>query len=224
MLVCVRISEKCWPFQSWLLCKALYSNDQNIGLYMCASLYCLTADCCIQSRLQAYSVTEKRHHVCSVLKVEWKCLPLESFETYPLCKLSMYWNVLTQKAPTAECGFTVCCCVFLFHFIWHSCTIFFTARKITIKRELTDIKTTERETASFEVELSHPNVPGTWTRNGIQLKPTHHFRMTAKGQVHSLTVSNLSVEDTGTFTFCVENLKTSARLVVKGESFLKRES
>ncbi|XP_040912804.1 obscurin-like protein 1 isoform X9 [Toxotes jaculatrix] len=88
-------------------------------------------------------------------------------------------------------------------------------RKITIKKGLTDIKTTERETASFEVELSHPNVPGTWTRNGIQLKPTNHFRMSAKGPVHSLTISNLSVEDTGTFMFCVENLKTSARLVVK---------
>ncbi|XP_029385917.1 obscurin-like protein 1 [Echeneis naucrates] len=88
-------------------------------------------------------------------------------------------------------------------------------RKITIQRGLTDIKTTERETASFEVELSHPNVPGTWMRNGIQLKPTNHFRMSAKGQVHSLTISNLSVEDTGTFTFSVENLKTVARLVVK---------
>ncbi|XP_075958920.1 obscurin-like protein 1 [Anarhichas minor] len=88
-------------------------------------------------------------------------------------------------------------------------------RKITIKRGLTDIKTTERETASFEVELSHPNVPGTWMRNTIKLKATNHFRMSAKGQVHSLTVSNLSVEDTGSFTFCVENLKTSARLVVK---------
>ncbi|XP_024864920.1 obscurin isoform X9 [Kryptolebias marmoratus] len=88
-------------------------------------------------------------------------------------------------------------------------------RKITIKRGLTDIKTTERETASFEVELSHPNVPGTWIRNGIQLKPTNHFRMSAKGQVHSVTISNLSVEDTGSFVFCVENLKTSARLVVK---------
>uniref|UniRef100_UPI0037E77869 obscurin-like protein 1 n=1 Tax=Semicossyphus pulcher TaxID=241346 RepID=UPI0037E77869 len=88
-------------------------------------------------------------------------------------------------------------------------------RKITIKRGLADIKTTERETASFEVELSHPNVPGTWTRNAIKLKPTNHFRMSAKGQVHSLTVSNLSVEDTGTFMFSVENLKTSARLVVK---------
>lgn len=101
----------------------------------------------------------------------------------------------------------------------HSSEIFFTARKITIKRGLTDVKTTERETTSFEVELSHPNVPGTWKRNGIQLKPTNHFRMSAKGEVHSLTISNLSVEDTGTFMFCVENLKTSARLVVKGRSF-----
>uniref|UniRef100_A0A3Q3RE67 Obscurin-like protein 1 n=1 Tax=Monopterus albus TaxID=43700 RepID=A0A3Q3RE67_MONAL len=88
-------------------------------------------------------------------------------------------------------------------------------RKIKIKRGLTDINTTERETASFEVELSHPNVPGTWIRNGIQLKPTNHFRISAKGQVHSLTISNLSTEDTGTFIFCVENVKTTARLVVK---------
>lgn len=97
--------------------------------------------------------------------------------------------------------------------------MFFTARRITIKRGLTDIKTTERETASFEVELSHSNVPGTWMRNAIKLKPTNHYRMSAKGQVHSLTIYNLSVEDTGTFTFSVENLKTTARLVVKGESF-----
>lgn len=93
------------------------------------------------------------------------------------------------------------------------------ARKITIKRGLTDIKTTERETATFEVELSHPQVVGMWMRNGIQLKQTNHFRMSAKGKVHSLTVSNLSIEDTGTFMFCVERQKTSARLVVKGRSF-----
>ncbi|XP_028291238.1 obscurin-like protein 1 isoform X11 [Gouania willdenowi] len=88
-------------------------------------------------------------------------------------------------------------------------------RKVSIRRGLSDVRTTERETASFEVELSHPNIPGRWTRNGIQLKPTNHFRMSAKGQVHSLTIYNLSVEDTGTFVFSVENQKTSARLVVK---------
>ncbi|XP_061923574.1 obscurin-like protein 1 [Entelurus aequoreus] len=88
-------------------------------------------------------------------------------------------------------------------------------RKITIKKGLTDTKTMERETISFEVELSHPSVPSTWWRNGIQLKPSNHFRMSAKGQVHSLTISNLSVEDTATFMFCVDNLRTSAKLVVK---------
>ncbi|XP_056144843.1 obscurin-like protein 1 [Lampris incognitus] len=88
-------------------------------------------------------------------------------------------------------------------------------RKITIKKGLTDMRTTERETASLEVELSHSNVRGAWMKNGIKLKSTNHWRMSAKGRIHSLTISNLSVEDTGTFTFCVENQKTSARLIVK---------
>ncbi|XP_055361321.1 obscurin-like protein 1 isoform X13 [Betta splendens] len=88
-------------------------------------------------------------------------------------------------------------------------------RKVSLKRGLKDIRTTERETASFEVELSHSNVPGTWIRNGIRIKPTSHFRVSAQGPVHSLSMSNLSVEDTGTFTFCADNVRTSARLVVK---------
>ncbi|XP_060945032.1 obscurin-like protein 1 [Limanda limanda] len=88
-------------------------------------------------------------------------------------------------------------------------------RKISIKKGLSDITTTERETASFEVELSHPDVPGAWMRNGIKLKPTNHFRTSAKGHVHSLSISHLSVEDTGSFVFSVDNLKTTARLVVK---------
>ncbi|XP_061648755.1 obscurin-like isoform X2 [Phyllopteryx taeniolatus] len=100
----------------------------------------------------------------------------------------------------------------------HDCTqaqLTVEPRKITIKKGLTDIKTMERETASYEVELSHPNVTGTWWRNGNQLKLSNHFRMSAKGRVHSLTISNLSVEDSATFMFCVEKLKTSARLIVK---------
>ncbi|KAJ3591873.1 hypothetical protein NHX12_007004 [Muraenolepis orangiensis] len=98
------------------------------------------------------------------------------------------------------------------------------ARKVTIKTGLSDIRTIERETASFEVVLSHTSVPGSWLRNGVQLKPTNHWRISSKGHVHSLTVSNLAVEDTGSFSFCVENLKTSARLVVREPpvTFLKK--
>ncbi|XP_037136752.1 obscurin-like protein 1 isoform X4 [Syngnathus acus] len=100
----------------------------------------------------------------------------------------------------------------------HDCTqaqLTVEARKVTIKKGLSDLKSMERETVTLEVELSHPGVAGTWWRNGNQLKLSSHFRMSAKGQVHSLTICNLSVEDTATFTFCADKLKTSARLVVK---------
>ncbi|XP_071196239.1 obscurin-like protein 1 isoform X5 [Salvelinus alpinus] len=88
-------------------------------------------------------------------------------------------------------------------------------RKITIRRGLTDIQTIQRETASFEVELSHSNVEATWLKDGNQLKHNNHWRMSAKGCVHSLTISNLSLDDTGTFVLSAENVKSSARLIVK---------
>ncbi|KAK7938649.1 hypothetical protein WMY93_001975 [Mugilogobius chulae] len=90
-----------------------------------------------------------------------------------------------------------------------------TPRKISITKGLSDVRTTERETASFEVHLSHPDVPGSWFRNGTRLKASAHFRLSCKGLVHSLTISNLSVEDTGSFMFCVEEQKSTARLVVR---------
>uniref|UniRef100_A0A3B4E0K3 Obscurin-like protein 1 n=1 Tax=Pygocentrus nattereri TaxID=42514 RepID=A0A3B4E0K3_PYGNA len=90
-----------------------------------------------------------------------------------------------------------------------------TARKIKIRKGLSEIQTFERETASFEVELSHSNVEGAWQKDGSRLKNNNHWRMTAKGRVHSLTISNLSLEDTGTYTFSAENVRSSARLIVK---------
>uniref|UniRef100_A0A8C6SFW8 Obscurin-like protein 1 n=1 Tax=Neogobius melanostomus TaxID=47308 RepID=A0A8C6SFW8_9GOBI len=102
-----------------------------------------------------------------------------------------------------------------------------TQAQLTVQREcfrsdrrksvpgLSDVRTTERETASFEVHLSHPGLTGTWFKNGTQIKPGAHFRISSKNLVHSLTICNLSVEDTGTFTFSVENLRTTGRLVVK---------
>ncbi|KAG7258027.1 hypothetical protein CRUP_036208, partial [Coryphaenoides rupestris] len=74
-------------------------------------------------------------------------------------------------------------------------------RKVIIKTGLKDIQTTERETALFEVVLSHANVAGSWLRNGVPLKPTNHWHISAKGHIHSLTVCNLAVDDTGSFTF-----------------------
>ncbi|XP_058642746.1 obscurin-like protein 1 isoform X15 [Onychostoma macrolepis] len=88
-------------------------------------------------------------------------------------------------------------------------------RKIKILKGLTEIQTYERETASFEVELSHGNVDGVWQKDGHILKNNNRLRMTGKGRVHSLTISNLTLDDTGTYIFSVENVRSLARLEVK---------
>ncbi|XP_016375660.1 LOW QUALITY PROTEIN: obscurin-like [Sinocyclocheilus rhinocerous] len=88
-------------------------------------------------------------------------------------------------------------------------------RKIKIRKGLTEIQTYEQETASFEVELSHSNVEGVWQKDGHILKNNNRLRMTAKGRVHSLTISNLTLDDTGTYIFSVDNIRSIARLDVK---------
>ncbi|XP_048094814.1 obscurin-like protein 1 isoform X1 [Alosa alosa] len=88
-------------------------------------------------------------------------------------------------------------------------------RKIKIRKGLSEIQTFERETASFEVELSHNNVEAVWQKEGTRLKSSSRWRMSSKGRVHGLTISNLTLEDTGTYSFSAENARSSARLTVK---------
>uniref|UniRef100_A0A8C2WTQ6 Obscurin like cytoskeletal adaptor 1 n=1 Tax=Cyclopterus lumpus TaxID=8103 RepID=A0A8C2WTQ6_CYCLU len=88
-------------------------------------------------------------------------------------------------------------------------------RKISIRKGLTDQETVERETASFEVELSHTDVEGIWQKDGIRVKPNNQWRVSTNGLVHGLTLSNLSLEDTGTIVFSAEGVRTTARLTVK---------
>uniref|UniRef100_A0A663F2L8 Obscurin-like protein 1 n=1 Tax=Aquila chrysaetos chrysaetos TaxID=223781 RepID=A0A663F2L8_AQUCH len=75
--------------------------------------------------------------------------------------------------------------------------------------------TFEKETATFHLELSHPGVPGVWTRDGIRVKPSSTCRISATGCGHSLTLEGLALEDSGTVTFTTDNLRCSARLLVR---------
>uniref|UniRef100_A0A3P9CMD1 Obscurin like cytoskeletal adaptor 1a n=1 Tax=Maylandia zebra TaxID=106582 RepID=A0A3P9CMD1_9CICH len=88
-------------------------------------------------------------------------------------------------------------------------------RKIAIRKGLTDQETFERETASFVVELSHTDVEGSWQKDGIRVKPNNQCRVSTNGRVHGLTLSNLTLEDTGTIAFSAEGVRTTARLTVK---------
>ncbi|XP_051568455.1 obscurin-like protein 1a isoform X2 [Myxocyprinus asiaticus] len=88
-------------------------------------------------------------------------------------------------------------------------------RKIIIRKGLMDTETFERETASFEVELSHADVEGVWQKDGLRVKPGNTCRVSSNGRVHGLTLSNLTLEDTGSIVFSAEGLRSTARLLVK---------
>ncbi|KAF1654557.1 Obscurin-like protein 1, partial [Aptenodytes patagonicus] len=88
-------------------------------------------------------------------------------------------------------------------------------RKVLIQTPLADVETFEKETATFHLELSHPSVPGVWTRDGIRVKPSSTCRISATGCGHSLTLEGLALEDSGTITFTTDTLRCSARLLVR---------
>lgn len=81
---------------------------------------------------------------------------------------------------------------------------------------LEDLKASEKETVTLEVELNHANVEGSWTKGGMRVKagPSCHF--TILGKKHTLTLSQLKKEDAGMISFQAEGAHTSCRLTVTG--------
>ncbi|XP_066467658.1 obscurin-like protein 1 isoform X2 [Tiliqua scincoides] len=88
-------------------------------------------------------------------------------------------------------------------------------RKVLVKKPLSDVETFEKESVTFELELSHANVSGVWTRNGIRMKPSSTCRVSAIGCAHSLTLVGLTLDDSGTVAFTADTVRSSARLIVR---------
>nr|XP_060628767.1 obscurin-like protein 1 [Anolis sagrei ordinatus] len=88
-------------------------------------------------------------------------------------------------------------------------------RRVMVKKPLSDVETFEKETVTFELELSHPNVSGVWTRDGIRVKPGSTCRVSATGCTHSLTLLGLTQDDSGTVAFTADTVRSSARLTVR---------
>ncbi|XP_034038495.1 obscurin-like [Thalassophryne amazonica] len=87
-------------------------------------------------------------------------------------------------------------------------------KKIQILKRLMETKAHETETVTLEVELSQADVEGSWTRDGAKIRTGPNCRITAVGKKHTLTLSNLKLEDAGTVAFQAEDVYTSSKLIV----------
>ncbi|XP_023563514.1 obscurin isoform X3 [Octodon degus] len=86
--------------------------------------------------------------------------------------------------------------------------------QVALVRGLQAVEAKEQGTATMEVHLSHANVEGVWTRDGVRLQPGPTCHLAVNGPVHSLTLSGLQPQDSGLVAFRAEGVHTSARLVV----------
>uniref|UniRef100_W5KAC1 Obscurin, cytoskeletal calmodulin and titin-interacting RhoGEF n=1 Tax=Astyanax mexicanus TaxID=7994 RepID=W5KAC1_ASTMX len=87
-------------------------------------------------------------------------------------------------------------------------------KKIQVVKGLKEMKVQEQETVTMEVELNQPNVEGSWSKDGQKLRAGPKILITALGNKHSLTLSLLKMEDSGTITFQTEDVHTSGKLTV----------
>lgn len=87
-------------------------------------------------------------------------------------------------------------------------------RQVRLVRGLQEVEAREQDSATMEVELSHTDVEGSWTRDGLRLQPGPTCQLAVLGPTHTLMLSKLQPQDSGLIAFKAEGIHTSARLVV----------
>uniref|UniRef100_A0A8C1R5C9 Obscurin, cytoskeletal calmodulin and titin-interacting RhoGEF b n=1 Tax=Cyprinus carpio TaxID=7962 RepID=A0A8C1R5C9_CYPCA len=87
-------------------------------------------------------------------------------------------------------------------------------KKIQIIKGIKEMKVQEKETITMEVELSKTDVDGSWSKDGKNLKAGPNIIITALGNKHCLTMSQLKKTDGGTITFQAEDVHTSGKLIL----------
>ncbi|XP_019749859.1 titin-like [Hippocampus comes] len=72
----------------------------------------------------------------------------------------------------------------------------------------------ETQSATFECEVSHFNVPSAWLKNGAKIQMSDNLRMTARGKVHQLNIVDAGGADAAEYAFVCGDDRVSATLTV----------
>uniref|UniRef100_H2YNK4 Ig-like domain-containing protein n=1 Tax=Ciona savignyi TaxID=51511 RepID=H2YNK4_CIOSA len=95
---------------------------------------------------------------------------------------------------------------------------------IHLTSRMKDVMVKESQTATFECEVSHPDVPAAackWTKNGIVIKPNNMISITVDGCVHRLKINTCSAEDSGEYMFTAGEDTSTAALKVEAVTIVK---
>uniref|UniRef100_A0A3B3BYV5 Ig-like domain-containing protein n=1 Tax=Oryzias melastigma TaxID=30732 RepID=A0A3B3BYV5_ORYME len=87
---------------------------------------------------------------------------------------------------------------------------------IKIVKKIKDVTSLVDGTASFEMSLSHDNVPVKWMFKGQELKSSDKCKILSERKAHKLILQNVDSSSAGEYTAVAGHLQCSAVLTVEG--------
>ncbi|KAM6978117.1 LOW QUALITY PROTEIN: titin-like [Tautogolabrus adspersus] len=86
---------------------------------------------------------------------------------------------------------------------------------IKIVKKIKDMTSLLDGTVSFEMSLSHDNIPVRWLFNGVELKSSEKCKILSERKAHKLILQNVDSSNEGEYTAVVGHLHCSATLTVE---------
>lgn len=71
-------------------------------------------------------------------------------------------------------------------------------------------------TVSFEMSLSHDDIPVRWMFKGAELKPSDKCKILSERKAHKLVLQNVDSNNAGEYSAVIGHLQCSATLTVEG--------
>ncbi|XP_042161249.1 myosin binding protein Cb isoform X1 [Oncorhynchus tshawytscha] len=87
-------------------------------------------------------------------------------------------------------------------------------KELEVLQNIADLTVKAEEQAMFKCEVSDEKVTGKWLKDGVEVVPSSHIKLTHIGRIHRLTIDDVKPEDAGDYTFIPDGyaLSLSAKL------------
>ncbi|XP_049450272.1 titin-like [Epinephelus fuscoguttatus] len=90
------------------------------------------------------------------------------------------------------------------------------ARVVEFTKHLKDLKITEKKRATFECEVSEPNIQVMWMKDGQELEMSDRYKMSSDKFVHRLVLPSVRMSDAGEYTAVAGSSMSKGTLTVEG--------
>uniref|UniRef100_A0A7N8WTT7 Myosin-binding protein C, fast-type n=1 Tax=Mastacembelus armatus TaxID=205130 RepID=A0A7N8WTT7_9TELE len=87
-------------------------------------------------------------------------------------------------------------------------------KELEVLQSIADLTVKAAEQAVFKCEVSDEKVTGKWFKDGVEVQPSDHIKITHVGRTHKLTIDDVKPSDAGDYTFVPDGyaLSLSAKL------------